>query len=92
MDLTPEENKNEQMMAALQAGSTLQAPSHKFNEKYKTKIFCRTLPFIVGGRGVKVQNAKIMQNSLSGAQLQRENDGEETHTTTFSRTGWRAEN
>ena len=92
MDLTPEENKNEQMMAALQTGSTLQAPSHKFNEKDKTTIFCRPLPFIVGGRGIKVQNAKIMQNSLSGAQLQRENAGEETHTTTASWTGGRTEN
>ena len=46
----------------------------------------------MGGRGIKVQNAKIMQNPLPGAQLQRENVGEETHTTTSSRTGRRAEN
>ena len=46
MELTPEENKNEQMMSVLQAGSTLQAPSHKFNEKVKTmlSIFLKDFP------------------------------------------------
>ena len=38
MELTPEENKNEQMMAVLQAGSTLQALSRKFNEKDKATL------------------------------------------------------
>ena len=57
MELTPEENKNEQMMSVLQAGSTLQVQSHKFNEKDKTmlSIFLQDSPF---HSGIKVQNAK----------------------------------